>query len=106
MILMRLQWLLMQLYIGLIILLEIGLLMLVVNNVSIMQMRSYKGFRYSKQAVKVSCGNNVLTLQRRPTSFKVLLILSQMQLVNDTFSSGASPRCLWATDLSISWLLK
>ena len=48
----------------------------------------------------------MLNLRRRPTPFKFLLILSLMQLLNDSFSSRVSPRCFRATDLSIGWSLK
>ena len=50
------------------------------------------------ELVSKLCRGN--SLRRRPTPFKVLLILLFMQLVNDSFSFRVSPRCLWATDLS------
>ena len=51
-------------------------------------------------------GNCVLILRISPTPFKVLLIMSSIQLVNDSFSSRVNRWCLWAADLSAGWLLK
>ena len=72
---------------------------LIVDDITIIQVGSYKGFINSKQVLPCR-GESVLSLRRRPTPFKVLLNLSLMQLVKDIFSSRVSPMCLLATDLS------